>query len=72
MKKALVMMAMLFLLRERIENEQEYPLMSVRDARLLLIEMIKQDQIQLHKRWLQMNKRHEKRQADIDRYYNSS
>lgn len=69
---ALVMMAMLFLLRERVENEEKYPLMSVRDARLLLIEMIKQDQILLHKRWIQMKKRHVKRQTDIDRYYNSS
>jgi len=68
----MVMMAMLFLLRERIENEEKYPLMSVRDARLLLIEMIKEDQILLHKRWMQMNKRHQKRQADIDRFYNSS
>ncbi|MFN2127798.1 MAG: IS701 family transposase [Anaerolineales bacterium] len=35
--QSLVMLASFFLLKQKIENEQEFPLMSVRDARILII-----------------------------------
>ena len=35
--QSLVMLASFFLLKQKIKNEQEFPLMSVRDARILII-----------------------------------
>jgi SRSO17 transposase len=66
---ALVFMAGLYLLKHRIEHEIEAPLMSMRDARILIIIRLfgtKQDQ---ETRLQQMRIRHESRQKDIDRRY---
>lgn len=67
--QSLVMLAALFLLKEKIESEQEFPLMSVRDARILIIIELFGTKEQYNKRLEQMKIRHYKRQKDIDRYY---
>lgn len=66
---ALVMMAGLFLLKQKIESEQEAPLMSVRDARILVIISLFGTSDDMQIRLEQMEKRHLKRQKDIDRRY---
>jgi len=66
---ALVMLACLYLLKVKIENEPDYPLISVRDARILLIIKIFGTKMDYEKRLSQMNNRHLIRQADIDRRY---
>lgn len=66
---SLVMLASLFLLKERMDNEAEYPLMSMRDARILTIVMMVGTKDQYQARIQQMQERHKKRKADIDRYY---
>ena len=70
---AIVFMAMLFMLEERISHEVQYPLMSVRDARILVTTMIAktmlQDQPDMLKQLQLMEKRHIKRQRDIDRHF---
>ena len=66
---ALVFMASLFLLKQKIEAEQEAPLMSVRDARILMIVSLFGSEKEIEMRLEQMKERHHKRQKDIDRYY---
>jgi SRSO17 transposase len=67
--QSLVMLAALFLLKEKIENETEFPLMSIRDARILIIIELFGTKEQYAKRLEQMKIRHYHRQKDIDRYY---
>jgi SRSO17 transposase len=67
--QSLVMLASIFLLKEKIKNEKEFPLMSVRDARIFAIIQFFGTQEQYNKRLEQMKIRHYKRQKDIDRYY---
>lgn len=67
--QALVMMASLYILQEKIKNQTQYPLMSVRDARILIITSLFGTPEQIEKKVEQMNVRHHKRQKDIDRYY---
>lgn len=67
--QSLVMLASIFLLKEKIENEKEFPLMSVRDARIFAIIQFFGTQEQYDKRLEQLKIRHYKRQKDIDRYY---
>ncbi len=57
------------LLLEKIESEQEFPLMSVRDARILMVIHSFGTIDQYNKRLEQMKKRHNNRQKDIDKYY---
>jgi len=59
----------LFLLKQKIEGEQEAPLMSVRDARILVIVSLFGTPQDVETRLDQMNTRHLKRQQDIDRNY---
>ena len=66
---SLVMLASLFLLKEKTANEAEYPLMSMRDARILVIVMMFGTTEQYRIKIKQMQERHRKRKADIDRYY---
>ncbi|GAJ02217.1 unnamed protein product, partial [marine sediment metagenome] len=49
--------------------ELEFPLMSVRDARILIIIELFGTKEQYDKRLEQMKIRHYNRQKDIDRYY---
>jgi len=67
--QSLVMLASLFLLKEKIKSKTEHPLMSVRDARILIIFELFGTKKQYEKRLEQMRTRHYKRQRDIDRYY---
>ncbi len=70
---AIVFMAMLFMLEERIAHEVEYPLMSLRDARILVTTMIAQtileSEPEMQKQLRLMERRHYKRKRDIDRCY---
>lgn len=66
---ALVFMAGLFLLKHRIEFEHESPLMSMRDARILMIVSLYGTEQDVQNRIDQMEIRHKKRQYDIDRRY---
>ena len=65
----LVMMACLYLMKLRIENHEHYPLLSVRDARILMVVALFGTTEQFQKRIEQMEVRHKKRQEDIDRRY---
>jgi SRSO17 transposase len=66
---ALVFMAGLYLLKQKIEHETEAPLMSIRDARILIIVSLFGTKKDLEIRLEQMKTRHEIRQKDIDRHY---
>ena len=66
---ALVFMAGLYLLKQKIEYEIEAPLMSIRDARILMIVSLFGTKEDLEIRLDQMKTRHEIRQKDIDRRY---
>lgn len=66
---ALVFMAGLYLLKQKIEHETEAPLMSMRDARILIIVSLFGTNKDLEIRLDQMKTRHEIRQKDIDRRY---
>jgi len=66
---ALVLMAGLYLLKQKIEHETETPLMSIRDARILIIIKLFGTKKDLEIRLEQMKTRHVIRQKDIDRRY---
>jgi SRSO17 transposase len=65
---SLVMLACLMLLKARLEQVEDFPLMSVRDARIMMIISLFGTKDQYRQRLEQMKKRHEKRKYDIDRY----
>lgn len=66
---ALVMMASLYILTLKLENQDEMPLLSVRDARLLVIALAFATQKEVDLCLEHIRIRHRQRQADIDRYY---
>jgi SRSO17 transposase len=66
---SLVFMATLFMMTERIENGMDFPLMSVRDLRILMIVLLFGPPGDFEKKLEQMKFRHVNRQKDIDRYY---
>jgi SRSO17 transposase len=66
---ALVLMASLYILNIKIQEQEEIPLLSVRDARLLVIAINFATQKEVDLCMEQIRIRHRKRQADIDRYY---
>ena len=66
---ALVMMASLYILTLKLENQEEIPLLSVRDARLLVIAKAFATQKEVDLCMEHIRIRHRQRQADIDRYY---
>jgi SRSO17 transposase len=61
----LVMLSMLFVLTEKIEYKNEYPLLSARDVRDIIARTYAQQENVLEIMIL----RHKRRQDDIDRYY---
>jgi len=67
--QSLVMMAALYVLSIRIEQKPEYELMSVRDARIIIIAQLFDDQKTISKLHDQMAIRHRNRQRDINRFY---
>jgi hypothetical protein len=66
---ALVMMAGFYILSLKLEQQDQMPLLSVRDARLLVIAInfATQKEVDLCMEHIQV--RHRQRQADIDRHY---
>lgn len=64
---ALVMMGTLFLLKERIFFQREYPMLSMRDLRLLMQALIDDNRPLFERRLAQMDQRHRQRQKDIER-----
>lgn len=66
---ALVMLASLFLLKERLSKTETVPLMSLRDARLLMIARLCETEEDIEDCLSQMRVRHEKRQKSIDWWY---
>ncbi len=63
---ALVMMAMLFMLKERIEMRDDHPLLSCADIECLLAHFLPRRDIGIDEVTRQMAIRHRKRQASID------
>ena len=66
---ALVMMAMLFMLKERIEHEEDCPLLSCADIETLLAHFLPRRDNGVDEVIRQMEERHRKRQASIDFAY---
>ena len=63
---ALVMMAMLFVLKERIEQQEHYPLLSCANIETLLAPFLPRRDVGVEEVIRQMEIRHQKRQACID------
>ena len=66
---ALVILALSFIVKERIENRTEIPLFSCRDIRILIIALFIGDLALIEKRKRQMRIRHRQRYKDIMRHY---
>ncbi len=66
---ALVMMAMLFMLKERIEQQEDCPLLSCADVEILLAHCLPRRDVGAEEVIRQMEARHQKRQASIDSAY---
>jgi len=66
---ALVILALAFILKERIENKTDIPLFSSRDVRILIVALFTGDIMLVEKRKRQMRIRHRQRYKDIMRYY---
>lgn len=67
--QALVMLAMLFVNKQKILHQKNIPLLSVRDVRLQLIASLKEGGAHIEKEIDQMVARHHQRATDIVRYY---
>ncbi|WP_419633276.1 hypothetical protein [Thiolapillus sp.] len=67
---ALVMMAMLFMLEERVEQQEDYPLLTCSDIETLLAHFLPRRDIDADEVIRQMELRHKKRQASIDSCFN--
>lgn len=67
--QALVMMASLYLMKIKLAEKPNYELMSLRDARIMIIAHIYADQKTITLLHNQMIKRHKARKKDIERYY---
>jgi SRSO17 transposase len=70
---AIVLMAMLFMLKEQIDHESSYPLMSIADARKMVLALIAQSIVQpkspVQQEINRMKKRHSSRQKSIDWHF---
>jgi SRSO17 transposase len=67
---AIMMLASLLIATKLIETKQVIPLLSFKDARILIVTQICKNQIEMEQKIIQMQKRHIKRKADIDWNYN--
>lgn len=67
--QALVMLAMLYVNKQKITYQENIPLLSVRDIRLQLIALLKERGAYLEKEIDKMIIRHDQRINDISRYY---
>lgn len=66
---SLIMLASLFIMKQKIDNVKKTPLLSFRDARILIILQIFGTKEEVEKRMQQMEKRHRKRKYDIELKY---
>ena len=66
---ALVMLSLSFLVKERILNKIDYPLLSCRDIRLMIIALLLNDPSAVERRIAQLESRHEQRRKDIERCF---
>jgi SRSO17 transposase len=66
---ALVMLSLSFIVKERIAQKIETPLLSCRDVRLMIIALLMKDETMIEKRIEQMKFRHFQRRKDIERHY---
>jgi len=66
---SLIMLASLFIMKQQIDNQSEVPLLSFRDARILVILQVFGTKEDVELRLEQMAKRHQKRQYDKDLNY---
>lgn len=66
---ALVMLASLFIMKQQMDNHSDAPLLSFRDARILVILQVFGTPKDIELRLEQMAKRHHKRKLDIDYCY---
>lgn len=73
---AIVIMAMLFMLKEQIDKEVAYPLMSLADARKLVITLIAKSVVStkspIEREVERMNKRHFKRKKSADWHFKNN
>jgi SRSO17 transposase len=67
---AIIMLASLLITTKLIESKEDIPLLSFKDARILIVTQICTTQIEVEEKIKQMQKRHTKRKADIDWNYN--
>ncbi len=67
--QALVMMAGLYMQHMKINNKEKYQLMSVRDAKIIIIALMTEDNQVIEEAYKQMKNRHINRKKDIDRHY---
>lgn len=67
--QSLVLMACLYVLKIRIEQKPDYELMSVRDARIMIIAHLFADQEMISRQHQLMLIRHKQRKMDIERHY---
>lgn len=67
--QALVMIAMDYINETKHQHKESIPLLSVRDVRLQLIDLLKNQGVEIEKEIDQMIARHKQRKYDIDRYY---
>lgn len=67
--QALVIMAMDYINETKSQHKESIPLLSVRDVRLQLIALLKNQGVELEKEIEQMIVRHKQRKYDIERYY---
>src|SRR5437764_7000477 len=66
---ALVMMAMLFMLEERLSNQESYPLLSCSDIEVLLAHFLPRRDVTIEEVVRQMEARHKARQRAIESAY---
>lgn len=67
--QALVMLALLYINKQKILHQENIPLLSVRDIRLQLIALLKKQGVYLENEIEKMIVRHNQRAYDIERYY---
>jgi hypothetical protein len=66
---ALVILALSFIVKEKIKNKTDCPLLSCRDIRILIIALLTGDEELIQKRKIQMEYRHRQRDKDIKRHF---
>lgn len=66
---SVMMLASLLITTKLIESKEEIPLLSFKDARILIVTQICKNQIEMEQKIIQMQRRHVKRKADIDWNY---